>query len=156
MWREERGERKEEREMRKVEREKRNEESGMRILRLLSWKKLVISFLFPLSSFLYFDNANAQTVMDLIREKPQYASCNYNTYPDTIKAVLTPAPAGKKPFYMSHYGRHGSRYISSRTGYDTPYDMMNHADSVDELTPTGHRVLEEMRLVMDDTEKRNF
>ncbi len=97
---------------------------------------------------------SSQTVMDLIREKPQYASCNYNTYPDTIKAVLTPAPAGKKPFYMSHYGRHGSRYISSRTGYDTPYDMMNHADSVDELTPIGHRVLEEMRLVMDDTEKR--
>ena len=53
---------------------------------------------------------SSQTVMDLIREKPQYASCNYNTYPDTIKAVLTPAPAGKKPFYMSHYGRHGSRY----------------------------------------------
>jgi hypothetical protein len=53
MWREERGKWKEEREMRKVEREKRNEESGMRILRLLSWKELVISFLFPLSSFLY-------------------------------------------------------------------------------------------------------
>lgn len=115
----------------------------------LPLRALVILFTVHYSLF-----ASSQTVMDLIREKPQYASCNYNTYPDTIEAVLTPAPAGKKPFYMSHYGRHGSRYISSRTGYDTPYDMMNHADSVDELTPTGHRVLEEMRLVMDDTEKR--
>ena len=115
----------------------------------LPLRALVILFTVHYSLF-----TSSQTVMDLIREKPQYASCNYNTYPDTIEAVLTPAPAGKKPFYMSHYGRHGSRYISSRTGYDTPYDMMNHADSVDELTPTGHRVLEEMRLVMDDTEKR--
>ena len=98
--------------------------------------------------------SQAQTVMDLIKEKPQYASCNYNTYPDSITTPLTPAPAGKKPFYLSHYGRHGSRYISSRSGYDIPYDMMNHADSVDELMPTGHRVLEEMRVVMNDTEKR--
>ena len=86
----------------------------------------------------------SQTVMDLIREKPQYASCNYNTYPDSIVTELTPAPEGKKPFYLSHYGRHGSRYISSRSGYDIPYTMMNHADSVDELTFTGRRVLEEM------------
>lgn len=97
---------------------------------------------------------NAQTVMDLIREKPQYASCNYNTYPDTIITKLTPAPTGKKPFYLSHYGRHGSRYISSRSGFDIPFNMMNHADSVDELTPTGIRVLQEMRLVMADTESR--
>ena len=101
----------------------------------LPLRALVILFTVHYSLF-----TSSQTVMDLIREKPQYASCNYNTYPDTINTVLTPAPAGKKPFYMSHYGRHGSRYISSRTGYDTPYDMMNHADSVDELTPTGHRV----------------
>lgn len=98
--------------------------------------------------------SQAQTVMDLIREKPQYASCNYNTYPDSIVTELTPAPEGKKPFYLSHYGRHGSRYISSRSGYDIPYTMMNHADSVDELTPTGRRVLEEMRLIMADTERR--
>lgn len=98
--------------------------------------------------------SQAQTVMDLVREKPQYASCNYNTYPDSIVTELTPAPEGKKPFYLSHYGRHGSRYISSRSGYDIPYTMMNHADSVDELTPTGRRVLEEMRLIMADTERR--
>ena len=118
--------------------------------RIWSVKGLVILFTVHCSLF----TSQAQTVMDLIKEKPQYAACNYNTYPDSIITTLTPAPAGKKPFYMSHYGRHGSRYISSRSGYDIPYDMMNHADSVDELTPTGHRVLEEMRVVMDDTEKR--
>ena len=97
---------------------------------------------------------NAQTVMDLIREMPTYASCNYHIYPDTITAQQTPPPAGKRPFYISHYGRHGSRYINNRTGFDTPYLMMLQADSVNELTPIGERVLQEIRLIMADTEGR--
>lgn len=96
----------------------------------------------------------AQTVIDLIKANPAYASCNYNTYPDTITAVYTPAPAGKKPFYFSHYGRHGSRYISSRSGFDIPFKMVAFADSLNELTPTGQRVYQEMKLVMQDTEGR--
>ena len=47
----------------------------------LSLRALVILFTIHYSLF-----TSSQTVMDLIREKPQYASCNYNTYPDTIKA----------------------------------------------------------------------
>lgn len=96
----------------------------------------------------------AQTVIDLIKANPAYASCNYNTYPDTITTVYTPAPAGKKPFYFSHYGRHGSRYISSRSGFDIPFKMVALADSLNELTPTGQRVYQEMKLVMQDTEGR--
>ena len=97
---------------------------------------------------------SAQSVKDIIRHNPAYASCNYSVYPDSIPDNLTPAPAGKRPFYISHYGRHGSRYISNRTGYDTPYRMMLHAETVDELTPTGKKVLQEMKLIMSDTEER--
>ena len=116
-------------------------------------KRLFILLPFYLFTFLPL-SVCAQSVRDLIIRKPSYASCNYDTYPDSIPNNLTPSPEGKKPFYISHYGRHGSRYISSRRGYDTPYDMMAHADSVDELTPTGDRVLDEMSLVMNDTEGR--
>ena len=108
---------------------------------------LMVLLLFTIDSY-------AQTVRDLIIRKPAYASCNYDTYPDSITTVLTPSPEGKQPFYISHYGRHGSRYISSRKGFDIPYKMITHAGSVNELTPTGQRVLEEMKLVMDDTEGR--
>ena len=98
--------------------------------------------------------STAQSVMDLIKQHPSYASCNYDVYPDSIKTKLTPSPAGKKPFYISHYGRHGSRYISNRIGYDTPYYMMLHADSLDELTPTGQQVLRHMNNIMRNTEGR--
>ncbi|SHL00824.1 histidine-type phosphatase [Xylanibacter ruminicola] len=110
---------------------------------------LVISLLAPHSSLL-----EAQTVSDIIAKTPTYASCNYHVYPDSITTVLTPAPAGKKPFYISHYGRHGSRYISNRAGYETPYVMMQHADSLDELTTVGQQVLHEMNSIMHDTENR--
>ena len=109
---------------------------------------------YTLFLLLTFSSAYAQTVRDLIIQKPVYASCNYNTYPDSIPNDLTPSPEGKKPFYISHYGRHGSRYISSRSGYDIPFRMIAHADSVNELTPTGKRVFDEMKLVMADTERR--
>ena len=92
--------------------------------------------------------------MEIIKQHPAYSSCNYNIYPDSIPDNLTPAPAGKKPFYISHYGRHGSRYISNRTGYDTPYKMMIEAEKVDELTPTGKKVLQEMKRILNDSEDR--
>ena len=108
---------------------------------------IVLGLLFTL-------HISAQRVRDLIIQNPTYASCNYDVYPDSVPNNLTPSPEGKKPFYISHYGRHGSRYISSRSGFDTPFRMMAHADSVNELTPVGERVFDEMKLIMDDTEGR--
>lgn len=111
-----------------------------------------------ITAILFLSNSlltiSAQPVREIIKQHPTYASCNYDTYPDSITAVLTPAPKDKKPFYISHYGRHGSRYISNRIGYDTPYMMMQRADSLDELTTEGRRVLHEMNSIMRDTENR--
>ena len=103
---------------------------------------------------LWTASSEAQPVYDIISRKPVYASCNYNIYPDSITSSLTPAPAGKHPFYISHYGRHGSRYINKRSGYDIPYKMMEQAGGVNELTAAGKRVLKEMNLVLEDSEKR--
>ena len=114
----------------------------------------LIAILFTILCSLFTLSAMAQGVRDLIQQHPSYASCNYHIYPDTITAVLTPAPAGKKPFYISHYGRHGSRYINSRSGYDIPYRMMEQADSLDELTPAGQQVFDFMDNIMRDTEGR--
>lgn len=114
----------------------------------------LIAIMFAIHCSLFTRSASAQSVKDLIRQHPSYASCNYHIYPDTITAVLTPPPADKKPFYISHYGRHGSRYINSRSGYDIPFQMMEHADSLDELTSAGEQIFEFMSNIMRDTEGR--
>ena len=113
----------------------------------------LFAILFTILS-LFTGEARSQSVVELIEKNPAYASCNYSIYPDSIPDNLTPAPSGKRPFYISHYGRHGSRYISNRKGYDTPYKMMLRAGAVDELTPVGKKVLDEMTLILNDTEGR--
>ena len=98
--------------------------------------------------------ARGQVVLDIIRESPGFSSCNYDIYPDSVADNLTPAPQGKRPFYISHYGRHGSRYINRRSGYDIPYKMIVQANGVDELTTMGKRVLSEMNFILSDSEDR--
>lgn len=52
-------------------------------------------------------------------------------------AYQAPAPEGYKPFYISHYGRHGSRYLLGDRDYRWVMDLLKSADSLDVLTPLG-------------------
>ena len=122
-------------------------ERGMKSRTISYWLLAVGCWLLALG-------VQAQPVYDIISQKPVYASCNYDIYPDSIYDDMLEAPKGKHPFYISHYGRHGSRYINRRSGYEIPYKMMVHAARVDELTPTGKRVLQEMNLILADSEDR--
>ena len=89
-----------------------------------------------------------------IRQNRSFSASNYCIYPDSTLPALTPAPQGKKPFYISHYGRHGSRYLSNRKGYDIPYRMLQKADSLGLLTQIGKDALRELRHIIDDSEGR--
>lgn len=86
----------------------------------------------------------AQTVLEEIRQNPVLSSCNYMAYPGPLQKRLTPAPKGMKPFYISHYGRHGSRFHSKPSIYNAPYLTLSKADSLGKLTPLGYDVM--MRL----------
>ncbi len=50
---------------------------------------------------------------------------------------LTPAPKGYKPIYMSHYGRHGSRFLTSASQYERPYTILKKAAEDGALTEFG-------------------
>ena len=43
-------------------------------------------------------------------------------------------------FYISHYGRHGSRYCTSQKLYDKIYKVLSKADAGENLTPFGRRL----------------
>lgn len=66
---------------------------------------------------------------------------NYYAYP-TPKAKYTKAPAGYKPFYLSHYGRHGSRFHQPADHYHALYNTLAKADSAGKLTELGKSLLE--------------
>ena len=94
----------------------------------------------------------SQSAFDMIQRDRNLSASNYCIYPDSTLAPLTPAPEGKHPFYISHYGRHGSRYLSNRKGYDIPYNYLKSADSLGLLTPKGQEVYKEIRQIIDDSE----
>lgn len=58
-------------------------------------------------------------------------------------APLTPAPKGYIPFYISHYGRHGSRYAWNPRTYTLIKDVLDAAASAGSLTPRGERLRED-------------
>ena len=61
----------------------------------------------------------------------------YYAYPAPKKPVSVKAPEGYIPFYISHYGRHGSRWLPS----DSRYIWVNqHFDDESNLTPLGKKV----------------
>ena len=56
----------------------------------------------------------------------------------------TPAPIGYKPFYISHYGRHGSRYAYTEKAYTVPLELLRSGKEKDNLTPYGEHLLEQL------------
>ena len=75
-----------------------------------------------------------------IREFPQRASFNIHSY-EFHPLKDTPAPKGFKPFYISHYGRHGSRSHSSDKPYVLLKDCLEAAAREGIITPSGDSLL---------------
>ncbi len=87
-------------------------------------------------------------MVQFLKEFPQRAGFNSHSY-EFVDVVDTPAPKGYHPFYISHYGRHGSR---SEWGGDHTYkvvrDILQEAkDNGIELTSAGDSLLRESALV---------
>ena len=123
----------------------------MRSVRIHVTVVLLLTFII---CHLSFSPAGAQSAYDYIVRNRNFSASNYCVYPDSAEYRQTPPPADKHPFYLSHYGRHGSRYLNNRTGYDTPYKMLCKADSMGQLTPLGKYVKQQLHLIISDSEGR--
>lgn len=97
---------------------------------------------------------SAQQARQDLEKNPASVADNYTAYPGPQKA-LTPAPKGYTPFYISHYGRHGSRYLIGTDDYNRPYKTLLRADSLGQLTITGKGVLEKLRMIREEASGRD-
>ena len=62
------------------------------------------------------------------------------------------APKGFKPFYMSHYGRHGSRYLLNTPQYNDPLTILQQANDKGVLTDFGKDVLRRLDIMAKDAD----
>lgn len=93
------------------------------------------------------------SVRDEIRATPEKAGGVYYAYPGPAD-TLAAAPAGYAPFYISHYGRHGSRYLISDDDYIRVIRRFESADSAGCLTALGKEVLRKLRNIWTEAEGR--
>ncbi len=108
---------------------------------------LLLALSFPLGLF-------AQTsAEDEIRANRALSASNYLAYVDPTEG-LTPAPKGYEPFYLTHYGRHGSRWLINKADYDEALHCLRRAKEADALTPFGLSVLERLERHYQTTTKR--
>jgi hypothetical protein len=99
--------------------------------------------------------ANAQTARQEFKENIYRSGSNYYAYPGPIQEKLTDTPIGYEPFYISHYGRHGSRHLIENSDYDKAYKPLLRADSLGKLTYFGKDVLRRVTIIRDDANKRH-
>ena len=109
---------------------------------LLLWASLALTM--PLA---------AQTPQEDFKRDITLSGSNYVAYRGPQKQ-LTPAPKGYKPFYLSHYGRHGSRYMIGKNAYDVPYFSLLKAKQKGKLTAKGEETLEKVKMIREEARGR--
>ncbi|MBQ3766715.1 MAG: histidine-type phosphatase [Bacteroidales bacterium] len=98
--------------------------------------KLLIPLLLLLSAGVAAQTTRKEMFRDINR-----TGANYFVYPGPSQKALTPAPEGYEPFYISHYGRHGSRYMEDNGHYTFAIWALDTAAQLGILKPKGAEVL---------------
>ena len=97
-------------------------------------------FRFLLIGLLLFGwSAGAQTSREELLSHIELTAANYANYPNPT-GHITPAPAGYEPFYISHYGRHGARYMTGDKAFRRLQSQLDSALSMWILSEYGKDV----------------
>jgi hypothetical protein len=96
----------------------------------------------------------AQTPQEDFKRDITLSGSNYVAYRGPQKQ-LTAAPKGYKPFYLSHYGRHGSRYMIGKKAYDVPYFSLLKAKQEGKLTAKGEETLAKVKMIREEAKGRD-
>ena len=97
--------------------------------------------------------AAAQPTPAQLASRPELTASIYHSY-EYLPGPAAPVPDGYEPFYISHYGRHGSRYHSKEEAYAEPLAALRKADKAGALTPKGREVLAKVETLAADACKR--
>lgn len=76
----------------------------------------------------------------------------YYIYPSQEIVPHTAAPKGYKPFYISHFSRHGSRYLINDNDYKWVIDLFEDASKNNALTTLGTDVYKRLQEVWKEAE----
>ncbi|MBQ9556729.1 MAG: histidine-type phosphatase [Muribaculaceae bacterium] len=93
-------------------------------------------------------------VRDDFKANPKLSANNYQAYPTSGFTTPTAPPAGYEPFFINHYGRHGSRWLINEKKYTYPLQMLEKGERNGKLTRRGQEVLDILRQVHNASQGR--
>ncbi|MDE6218527.1 MAG: histidine-type phosphatase, partial [Muribaculaceae bacterium] len=96
---------------------------------------------------------NAQTTKEEVLSDLNRTGGVYYAYP-VVESENTPAPKEYEPFYISHYGRHGSRYLIGNRDYESMQELMAKAREAGALTDFGLSVAARIDSIMPEAKGR--
>ena len=96
----------------------------------------------------------AQTTQQEMFDTPEKTAGVYYAYPSNSMVAYTPPPKNYEPFYISHFGRHGSRYLINDSDYKNALDLLRDASKNKALSVLGEDVLNRLEKVWLEAEFR--
>lgn len=115
---------------------------------------MVRKIIIPIALLLICSIASAQqTYKSHIQEDTRRAGAVFAPY-DMSYRTDSPAPRGYKPFYISHFGRHGSRFMSDGVKDLRFLSILQKADSLGILTDDGKEILKRTTIIVKEAEGR--
>lgn len=124
--------------------------------------------LFIFLAITQFFIVNAQSIIpggikEIVESNKNLAGNKYSSYFAVYECierygetVLTSAPDGYEPFYISHFARHGSRFLNSADEYDAPIKFLAQASEKGLLTSEGKALLADLKKVRTLCPKEKF
>lgn len=103
---------------------------------------------------LFSFNGMAQTSLEEIAACFDKAGGVYYAYPTPQEKSEISVPKGYKPFYVSHFGRHGSRYLIGDRDYKWVLDLLKEAKAQHSLTTQGEETLSKLEKIWPMVEDR--
>lgn len=98
--------------------------------------------------FAFFLQTQAQTAREFVSQYPEKAWVSHAVYPVDMIKERAETPKGYAPFYVSHYGRHGSRCDRDENSWKHMIQRLGRLDSMGVLTPLGKRVKVEVERLL--------
>ncbi len=113
-------------------------------------KRIVITLLMVVATIAVWGGARED-----FRRNIRCSAGNYWAYPDQDLPALSPSPDGYTPFFINHYGRHGSRWLIGKRLYNFPVEQLELGEQAGKLTARGREVLNILRRLRDSAQGRD-
>ena len=97
-----------------------------------------------------------KALIEAFRQNPYRAAAGHAPYEEPSAQTYSAAPKGYRAFYISHYGRHGSRFQSSENVFESICPILDELKEEGLLTPCGDTLRMELHQMWKEHEKQMY